>query len=203
MTTEKSKQFKSRMTLILLFVVFLAPGIGAWVLYKFTDLGRDGGSASKGELIQPPRTLDNVQLLDPLKPEEQIYLQKRWSLAYLTEENCNKTCVGNIYRMRQIRLAIGKHYDRVKRILIVKTISDQAQLEVSLKDYHGQLILESKDVSPEFINAFKVEGIEDAFTGGRLYIIDPLGNLMMSYSPDQNPSDIIKDLVKIFRVSQL
>ena len=203
MTTEKSQQRKSRLTILLLFAVFLAPGVGSWILYKYTDLGRDGGAASLGNLIQPPRTLENVDLYNPYKPEDKIGLHKKWSLLYFTGENCDQKCVENVYRMRQIRQAIGKHFDRVKRVLLVKNISDQSGLKTSLKDYQGQLILNSEKVSPEFINAFKVEGIDDPFSGGRLYIIDPLGNLMMSYAPDQNPVDIIKDLKRIFRVSRI
>ena len=203
MTTEKTQQRKSRLTILLLFAVFLAPGVGSWILYKYTDLGRDGGAASLGDLIQPPRTLENVDLHNPYKPEDEVELHRKWSLLYLTDENCNHKCVENVYRMRQIRQAIGEHFDRVQRVLLVKQISDQPKLTDRLKDYQGQLILSSEKVSPAFINAFKVEGIDDPFSGGRLYIIDPLGNLMMSYAADQNPIDIIKDLKRIFRVSRI
>ncbi len=203
MTTEKSQQRKSRLTILLLFAVFLAPGVGSWILYKYTDLGRDGGAASLGNLIQPPRTLENVDLYDPSKPEAKVELHRKWSLLYFTDENCNQKCVENVYRMRQIRQAVGKHFDRVQRVLLVKQISDQSKLQDSLKDYHGQLVLSSEKVSPEFVNAFKIEEIDDPFTESRLYVIDPLGNLMMSYAPDQSPIDIIRDLKRIFRVSRI
>jgi len=203
MTVDQSQKRKSRRTILLLLVIFMAPSVGSWILYKYTDLGRDGGAASHGELIQPPRTLENVNLYDPNRPEDKVELYKKWSLLYFINENCDRKCVENVYRMRQIRLAVGKHYNRVQRVLLVKQISDQPKLKDSLKDFHGQLILNAEQVSPEFINAFKVEGVEDPFSGGRLYIIDPLGNLMMSYAPDQNPTDVIKDLKRIFRVSRI
>ncbi|MFK8067184.1 MAG: hypothetical protein AB8D52_02970 [Gammaproteobacteria bacterium] len=203
MTTEKSQKLKSRLTLILLFVIFLTPFIGSQILYKYTDLGRDGGAASKGDLILPPITLENVTLLDPYKPEEEIKLHKRWSLLTFTTRDCDEKCINNVYRMRQIRLAIGKHYDRVKRVLVVKEITDVVKMKESLKDYQGQLIIKADNVSSEFIDAFKIDEAEDPYNSGRLYIIDPLGNLMMSYSADQNPGDIIKDLTKIFRVSRI
>ena len=37
----------------------------------------------------------------------------------------------------------------------------------------------------------------------RLYIIDPLGNLMMSYPPDINPRGIMKDLKKLLKFSRI
>jgi cytochrome oxidase Cu insertion factor (SCO1/SenC/PrrC family) len=203
MTDEQARQRKSRLTILLLFAVFLAPGVGSWILYKYTDLGRDGGAASLGSLIQPPRTLENVDLHNPFKPEDEVELHRKWSLLYFTNENCDQKCIENVYRMQQIRQAVGKHFDRVQRVLLVKNISDQSKLQDSLKDYHGQLVLNSEEVSPEFINAFKIEGVDDPFSGSKLYIIDPLGNLMMSYAPDQNPIDIIKDLKRIFRVSRI
>lgn len=205
MTTDNEiySSRKSKFTLLLLLVIFIVPSLGSWFLYNYTNIGKDGGASSNGDLILPPRPLENVDLLDPSSPDKKAELYRKWNLLYFTNENCDQTCVKNVYRMRQIRLAIGKHYGRIQRVLLVKQISDELELKATLKDFQGQLVVKSEKITQSFIDAFKVKGIEDPFSAGRLYLIDPLGNLMMSYSPDQDPAGIIKDLNKIFRVSRI
>lgn len=202
-STATRQQKKTRLTIVLLFAIFLAPLVGSWILYKFTDLGRDGGAASHGDLILPPKTLEDVALRDPFDEEKETQLHKKWSLFYFSKKGCDDQCLKNVYSMRQIRLAVGKHFERVQRVILVDVITDEEALKKSLENFKGQLILDSEKVDQAFIDAFKVEGVEDPYTAGRFYIIDPLGNLMMSYAPDHNPKGVIQDLTKIFRVSRI
>jgi len=39
--------------------------------------------------------------------------------------------------------------------------------------------------------------------GERVYLIDPLGNLMMFYPPDADPSGMLKDLRKLLKYSKI
>jgi hypothetical protein len=59
-----------------------------------------------------------------------------------------------------------------------------------------------------------IEGTRIAGLGGSLqgfpgnpvdhiYVIDPLGNLMMSFPRDPDPSKILKDLQRLLRLSQI
>jgi hypothetical protein len=38
---------------------------------------------------------------------------------------------------------------------------------------------------------------------GRVYFIDPLGNLMMYYRPDADPGGMLKDLRKLLKYSKI
>jgi len=38
---------------------------------------------------------------------------------------------------------------------------------------------------------------------GRIYLIDPLGNLMMSYSPRSEPKGILSDMKKLLKLSHI
>jgi hypothetical protein len=38
---------------------------------------------------------------------------------------------------------------------------------------------------------------------GRVYLIDPIGNLVLSYAPDADPSGMRKDLARLLRLSQV
>ena len=46
-------------------------------------------------------------------------LQKKWTLVFFTENDCDKTCQEKLYKLRQIRLAIGKDREKVERLLVV------------------------------------------------------------------------------------
>jgi len=37
----------------------------------------------------------------------------------------------------------------------------------------------------------------------RLYLVDPLGNLLMSYSPDAPPRSVLDDLERLLRLSHI
>jgi len=37
----------------------------------------------------------------------------------------------------------------------------------------------------------------------RIYLVDPLGNLMMSYPIDADPSDLSKDIGRLLRASRI
>ena len=53
------------------------------------------------------------------------------------------------------------------------------------------------------LNKFRLKDADDPENAGRIYIIDPQGNLMMSYAPNVNPGDIYKDLKKLLRSSRI
>ena len=38
---------------------------------------------------------------------------------------------------------------------------------------------------------------------GYLYLVDPLGNVMMSYNPKQSPKDIYSDLTRLLKASKI
>jgi hypothetical protein len=44
---------------------------------------------------------------------------------------------------------------------------------------------------------------DDGIGEGRVYIVDPLGNLMMSYPSDAGPGDLYDDLRRLLRVSRI
>jgi len=54
-----------------------------------------------------------------------------------------------------------------------------------------------------FVESFRVHADEQVRTARRTYIIDPLGNLMMYYPPGGDPKDMLKDLLRLLKVSQI
>ena len=54
------------------------------------------------------------------------------------------------------------------------------------------------------IEGTRVVALEDpAFTRDHIYLVDPLGNLMLRFPRDPDPSRMIKDLQRLLRYSRI
>lgn len=203
MNSVNAGKARQRLMLLVLVLIFAAPLITAWLLLHFTDIGRAGGS-SHGHLVQPPRVLADIALRDPATGAQTDRLRGKWTLLYLSRPACRQPCADNLYRMRQLRLAMGENAHRVRRLLAVYGGAlDDASRRI-LEQYPGQLIVDGTELDRDDPGAsFRLAPGEDPVGAGRLYLIDPLGNLMMSYAPDTDPVGIIADLRRLLKYSHI
>jgi len=189
---------RQRWILVLLVILFAAPVTLAWVLFFFTDVGRNGGGTNHGRLINPPRQLPDMALSDPSGRNRNATLYGKWSLVYLVDGTCDRECARNLYRLRQIRLAQGRRALRVQRVLLDMAPGRANLSPGQLRDYAGQLIAEPAD--PEkLLRQFRLSDGDQPVSAGRTYLIDPRGYLMMSYERDADPGGIINDLQHLLR----
>ena len=190
-----------RKTLVLLLLIFAAPIVLSLLTWSYW---RPSGFGNNGDLIQPPRLLQpmNLQTLDGQEFDLHA-LEGKWTLVYFDQGECTEACRKSLYTMRQIRLGQSKNAYRVRTMLIVQK-PQQAAMDSVKSDYSGMIVLtgspsQIEDVAEQFATDFG-----DAFsTSGRLYLIDPLNNLMMSFAPQLDPLDILKDLKRLLKVSQI
>ena len=200
---EKDTKFKNRITLILIILIFVAPVAGSWLLLNFTDVAEQHNKANHGDLIIPPRPLPNIKLIDPLSQTNRGQLHGKWSMLYIADDSCDQVCIENLYKMRQIRLATGKHYQRVQRVLLMQH-GDTGGIAQIFRDYSGQMLMATDNINMnKFMENFRFEQNENPAQKHRIYLVDPLGNLMMRYSPGSNPDGIIKDLGRLLRASRI
>lgn len=206
MNTEEKKQVTNqKWIVIVLFILFALPFSLSWFLFNFTDFGRGEGTASHGELIVPPRLLPDVQLTDPAdKANNSARLYEKWSLVYLLDGECDNACEQNMYRMRQLQLAMGKHAPRVQRVFINYGNDPVEFSSKQLQEYRGQLLVKASGMNNLDTPAlFELTEGDSPLSAHRIYIVDPRGFLMMSYAPDADPGGIIKDLKRLLRYSSI
>ena len=196
------KKGNNKLTIIVLVFMFISPVILSWYVFNYTDFLEARGVSNKGELIEPPRPLGDLALIDPLNDERKDSLFGKWTLAYVTQ-SCEKTCLNNVYRMRQIHIAMDKHSLRVQKALLL-TEQSIDELKEKLVDFRGQQIFDTEVIGANaLLKQFQLSETDKPLEAARIYIIDPLGNLMMSYQPDTNPRDIYTDLKKLLRGSRI
>jgi hypothetical protein len=111
--------------------------------------------------------------------------------------DCRESCRKMLYEMRQLRLAQGKEMDRIERVWL---ITDEQPLEtVLMREYDGTRMLRAK---PDAVKAWlPVEA--GATIADHIYMIDPLGNLMMRFPKNADPNKIKKDLAKLLKASSI
>src|SRR5690606_33241478 len=96
--------------------------------------------------------------------------------------------------MRQTHASTGKNVVRVERVWFV---TDDAPVpEIVQEAYLGTHMLR---VSPEQLRAF----LGHDQPANHIWVIDPLGNLMMRFPEEADPSKLRKDLGKLLFASQI
>ena len=188
---------------MLLVLLFLVPPVAAFVLF-YSDF-RPSSGANYGQLINPAQPITDVLLATPDGREFKFSdLRQKWVLLYLGSPKCGEACSDNLYKIQQVRLAQGKNTERVISVCIVPEQVLQSEIDNISSEYPGiLLLLAHPDVFVELVDQF-VDGMEAALQRSeRVYIVDPLGNLMMKYDAGAEPSGMRKDLKRLLKLSQI
>jgi len=200
---EKKPETSGRWTLPALFLLFAAPAALSWWLLSVAEFDPGDAGASHGELIVPPRPLEDMVLKGLVDPEATGHLHGKWTLVSLQQGVCNRPCLEQLYKMRQIRLATGKYARRVQRLLVVDGPFSVPGGKRRIEAFQGQLIYERVEDRGALMKVFETKAGGDPMEENSLYLIDPLGNLMMRYAPGTEPTGIIKDLKRLLRYSRI
>jgi hypothetical protein len=188
---------RGRRKFLLIAALFLVPVIVVFGLY-YGGIWRPAGSSAKGELVHPARPLELAGLrhVDGKSAGIEAF-QGKWTLIYIGDGACDEACRTALTYGRQTRLAVGKDMDRVQRMFLTTgNCCDQNYLNTE------QLGLVTLDVaSPE------AQALLAQFPGDRthtLFIVDPLGNLMMRHDASQVINkDLLSDLKKLLKLSHI
>ena len=163
--------------ILLVAAVCAAPVVlGTLVYWSGWMVGTPG---NYGELL-PPRAV----AAPPLDA-----LRGKWVLVSFDAASCDAYCEKKLYFMRQARRAQGKDMERVERLWVL-TDGGAPKPEV---------LAAIEDTKVARLNF-------DSFPGNardHIYVVDPLGNLMMRFPRDPDPSRVIKDLQRLLKLSRI
>ena len=194
MTVAAKTILKRRLQLLLIALVFFGPlGFAFYMYYGSVYLPH--GRVNHGTLISPARPLDGTALVNEQGPATQALLHK-WSLLYIVDGACSALCHQAFGEMQSQRLALGKDMDRVQRVaLITSECCAHAFFEAPESDVQAVWLLPSQSVlwRVSFPKAPQPQ----------IYVIDPLGNLMMSYPVGGERKGLQTDLRRLLRLSHI
>jgi cytochrome oxidase Cu insertion factor (SCO1/SenC/PrrC family) len=210
MTERSVHDRRQRRILIGVALMFFAPLALAFLLYYGTNHWHPGGRVNAGELVEPPRPLPELilPLAAPPLPGAGAagaatattahFLKGKWTFLYLQSGVCEEECRRHLYDTRQVRLALDREMTRVQRVFI--SDADCCDI-VALRETHPDLIVVR--AGPADAPLLALLPTTAAVNSHRIYLIDPLGNLMMLYEGDAKPKGMLEDMKRLLRLSSI
>lgn len=203
---------KAKLTFLLLIAI-LPIGSATWYFSTHEYKGLLP-TTNKGELVIPVLDITALdlrngagdaaylpfeELVAGVDPED--YEPRPWQLLYLGAPECDDSCVERLYFLRQLHIRLGKEFGRVQRVYV--QVSDQSG---TLPPATAAFIAEQQaDMRVVYATARHLRGIlgatvpagVDPVSSHYIYVVDPLGNVMMYFRPDNSPEDILSDLDRL------
>jgi hypothetical protein len=196
MNAPSSSLRRQRLLLVLLALVFFGPvALSFWMYYGAHY--QTAKHVAHGELLEPARPLPEAELGTPAgTPTPARFLRGKWSLVLVVGGPCAEACTQQLAALRKVRLAMDRERDRVQRVLLGEPPCC-APAEVPAQP---DLLVAWVDSSAGRRLLAPFPSVQDA---GRVYVVDPLGNLVMSYPSGSDLKGLIKDLEKLLRLSHI
>ena len=169
----------ARLKLIAVLLVCASPFVLAWAAWQFNWW--TGSAGNYGELLAPAP--------QPLPEPEFQALRGKWVFVSFDAAACDAYCERKLYFMRQVRTAQGKDQARIERLWV---ITDGGAPRPELL-----AAIEGTRISRVVPREFPGRPVD------HIYLVDPLGNLMMRFPRDPDPSKMLKDLQRLMKYSQV
>jgi cytochrome oxidase Cu insertion factor (SCO1/SenC/PrrC family) len=202
--TDETQRRRGRRQLLMLAALFFVPLLVAFWLYYGPGDWRPSGGTNKGDLFEPAVPLPDVALARPDGTSTAPgFLRDKWTIAYLGDGACDERCRQALYLTRQTRIALNKDMDRVQRVFLATgACCDHAFLRSEHPDLLVVLLGADAD-SQAMLAKFPSQAGVAPTAAGRVYVIDPLGNLVLSYSAEAPDKALLMDVKKLLRLSHI
>jgi cytochrome oxidase Cu insertion factor (SCO1/SenC/PrrC family) len=184
----------ARRTLLLLAAVFFLPFVVGTGL--FWSGWRPGKFVNHGELLQPPGVLppSGLRHVDG-RPLPTAELRGKWLLLLPIDGACAAACEQKLQQMQRVHIALNKEQTRVQRVLISSAAAEPALAQLSRA--FPDLVV---GVVPAGAGGDAWRDVLDG-SGQAVYIVDPLGNVMMRYADPADMRGVLKDLERLLKYS--
>ena len=197
MNSPSVQQRSGRRQLLLVASIFFVPLAAAAFLYFYSGW-RPPVGVQHGSLIDAPRPVPEVAFSLPDGGATTVdVLRGRWFLVHPVEGACDERCLATLADLRQLRLALDKDAPRVQRVLLHDGRCCEADSPAMAPDL---LVLGATGPGGDAFRAL-FPPATDGDNG--IYIVDPHGNLMMSYPATGAARGLLKDLERLLRLSSI
>jgi cytochrome oxidase Cu insertion factor (SCO1/SenC/PrrC family) len=204
---------RQRRLLVGLAVLFFAPIALSFYLYYSHSSLQPMGRVNRGALVLPPRTvpLGGLPLLLSGVPTDAAFLRGKWTLLYVNLDPCAEQCRRKLYDTRQVRTALDRDMTRVQRVFVTSAgCCDADWLEHEHPDLIAVLAAPADGrerttpgAAAPLLTSLPTFDSVPVGRADRVYVIDPLGNLMMTYPPDFEPKGLLQDMQRLLKLSHI
>jgi len=138
-----------------------------------------------GELIRPVIATDDTDI----EIEGSASLQGIWTMVYVSSR-CDDVCEKAVADMKTIRTLMNADMRRIQRMIIIEDNSTPTSKDESL--------IKARVTSEKLTQSLK------KYAENAIYLIDPIGNIMLYYEPQNiDIRLVIKDLKRLFKYSRI
>lgn len=190
MTAElEGRRRTARRTLTLLALVCAAPVVASYVAYYWLH---PSGRVNYGELEAKPAPDIEARTPDGA-PWRLASLRGRWALVVLMDGACEARCERALYATRQARTIQNREQERIVRVLLQPT-GAVAPSSAMLGEHPGLIAVEAE---PRAWQRLPGAGRDS------IYVVDPLGNVVLRYPFDPDIKGMAKDLERLLKASRI
>ena len=201
-----------RLALLIIAAMFLLPLLLAWLMYSGSLDFKPTSTRNLGTLIEPPVPVDwTVTVLLSgetnltVNPGQGIGIfDEHWVILQPVPAGCDDSCLKEVSNLRQIHRASGRQQFRIRLALLLDESSPADQAKSLLAIYPKFHLIRD----PSGILSEALAGIQQNLSGQAgpekgVYMIDPLGNIMMYYKAGSDPNFLKQDLKRLLTWSKL
>ena len=186
---------QGRGILLLLTLIFFGPLLVAAWLYYGGGLQPEGRT-NAGRLLDPIVNVNDALDDQSLASLTDGASEDRWVLLYRNPGACDAACETALYRLRQARLMLGRDMTRLVRVFLHgETAPDRVLIETE----HDGLVTITNSGLESLLDRKRPADL----TPGGLYLIDPLGNLVMYFTAELPPDDMVEDIEHLLELSRI
>jgi hypothetical protein len=205
-----------------LLAVTIAPVIASYLVYYGV---RPDGRTNYGDFVEPQVTVTSVPVSPVISPKAEsafTLVQSdpgtrrplnqlgdwggRWLMVHIGPSACADACKQELWLMRQIRLTTGRERDRVERLWL---LTDEGTPDPTLIAEHegiwvarlGQV--PAADVLVSNWLSVAATAVKNSGGASNIWIVDPLGNLMMRFPDNPDPDGMKKDMNRLLKASRI
>ena len=182
-------------------LIFLTPIIVITVstVWYYSGYGPEE-KVNYGRLLSEPIDVGTLDLELDYQNLNVDSMERKWMLVHFINDACLESCADLIYVARQVNVLLARQQTRVKRY-IAAPLEVKPKLENFFTTYPDLNFIEVKDQSTT-IQEFKKNGI-DPFDQPNMFVIDPIGNIILHYSGEVDGKKLLADLKKLLGASKI
>ena len=191
-----ASHWRRNRALYLLIALSLAPILASYFAYYVMP---PSGRTNYGTLVEPQRPVPAIRAtaLDG-RAVDLRSLKDRWVLLMADGGRCDEYCRSKLFHMRQQRTMMGKDRDAIERVWL---ITDEVPVSDDLvRDYAGTTMVRVRE--QDIRGLLALPDAPDASLRDHIWVIDPLGNLMLRFPRDAEPKQMIRDLTRLLKYSR-
>jgi hypothetical protein len=191
----RASHWRRNRALYLLIAVSLAPILASYFAYYVMP---PAGRTNYGTLIEPQRPVPAIAAtgLDGTAFDLRA-LKDKWVLVMADRSDCDAYCRSKLFHMRQQRTMTGKDRDEIERVWLITDAGPVPDAVVA--EYAGTAMvrIDERDVR----GLLALPDAPEASLRDHIWLIDPLGNLMLRWPRDPDPKGTKADLARLLRAS--